>query len=60
MARAGAPVEMEAGGLDETREPGMTDAQLKEKIEKQLRARGLEPNVAVNGDRIEIRAGRHP
>jgi hypothetical protein len=56
---AAGPVELEMGGLDDRREPGMTDAQLKEKIERQLRARGLEPDVTVEGDRIQIRARRH-
>lgn len=47
---------IEAGGLDTERTPGMTDAQLREKIERQLIARGLTPTVTVHGDRIEIRA----
>lgn len=51
-----AQLQMEIGDLDDHREPGMTDAQLKEKIERQLRARGLDPEVTVSGDRIEVRA----
>ncbi len=50
-----AQIEMQMG-LDDKREPGMTDAQLKEKIERQLRARGLEPSVTVKGDEIRVEA----
>jgi len=57
-APADAPVNMEAGGIDDQREPGMTDAELKAKIERQLRERGLDPEVTVDGDRIQIRARR--
>jgi hypothetical protein len=57
-APAGAPVEMEAGGIDDTREPGMSDAELEAKIVRQLRERGLDPEVTVDGDRIQIRARR--
>lgn len=55
----GPQLSMDIGDLDDRREPGMSDAQLKEKIERQLRARGLEPQVTVSGDRIEVRAVRH-
>ena len=48
--------EIELGGLDDEREPGMTDAQLRDKILKQLQARGLEGDVTVDGNRIEVRA----
>jgi hypothetical protein len=34
----------------------MTDAQLREKILKQLQARGLDGDVTVEGGKIEIRA----
>jgi hypothetical protein len=51
-------MDVEVGGLDDTREPGMTDAQLRDKILKQLQARGLDGDVIVQGDRIEIRASK--
>lgn len=44
--------------FDDTREPGMTDAQLREKILAQLRARGLEGDVTVEGDRIRVQVRR--
>jgi hypothetical protein len=53
-----AKMDLEVGGIDDAREPGMTDAQLKDKILKQLQARGLDADVQVDGDRIEIRASR--
>jgi hypothetical protein len=49
-------VEVEIGGIDDKRDPGMTDAELREKILRQLEARGLDATVTVTGDRIEIRA----
>lgn len=42
--------------VDDTREPGMTDDQLRDKIKRQLEARGLDATVTVVGDRIEVRA----
>jgi hypothetical protein len=51
-------MDIEVGGLDETREDGMTDAQLRDKILKQLKERGLDGDVVVDGNRIEIRASR--
>ena len=36
----------------------MTDAQLRDKILKQLKARGLDGDVTVEGNRIEVRAKR--
>jgi hypothetical protein len=52
-----AVVEIELGAIDHTREPGMTDEQLREKIIAQLKARGVpNPEVVVDGDRVEIRA----
>ncbi len=51
-------MDLEVGGIDDTREPGMTDAQLRDKILKQLEARGLKGEVTVEGKRIEIRAER--
>jgi hypothetical protein len=52
-------VEMKLGDLDTRREPGMTDDQLREKIERQLRDRGLTAEVTVRGDEIQIRASKH-
>jgi hypothetical protein len=54
----GGPGELhiEAGGLDTERTPGMTDAELRDKIERQLIARGLTPTVTVHGDDVQIRA----
>jgi hypothetical protein len=49
-------MDFQLGGIDDEREPGMTDAQLRDKIVKQLQARGLDPDVTVDGSRIEIRA----
>lgn len=48
-------LQFDIGGLDQTREPGMTDEQLREKIERQLRERGLTGQVEVNGDGIRIK-----
>lgn len=52
-------VEVTVGDIDTQREPGMTDDQLKAKIERQLAAKGLTGTVTVAGDHIEIRAHRH-
>jgi hypothetical protein len=49
-------MDIQLGGVDEEREPGMTDAQLRDKIVKQLQARGLDGDVTVEGGKIEIRA----
>jgi hypothetical protein len=59
---AGAPSTMEIGigDIDDTREPGMTDAQLRDKILRQLRARGLDADVVVEGGRIEVSAHCKP
>lgn len=51
-------VEVEIGGIDDHRDPGMTDDQLRDKIKRQLEARGLTADVTVTGDRVEIRAHR--
>ena len=45
--------------IDDKREPGMTDAQLRDKISAQLRARGFNADVTVEGERILIRATQH-
>lgn len=49
-------IDVDIGGIDDTRDPGMTDDQLRDKIVRQLQARGLDPTVTVTGDHIEIRA----
>lgn len=54
---AGDVVEIELGAIDDVREPGMTDEQLRDKILAQLKARGLaDAEVKVEGGRVEIRA----
>ena len=35
-------MDFQLGGIDDDREPGMTDAQLRDKIVQQLKARGLD------------------
>lgn len=52
-------MEVTVGDIDSRREPGMTDDQLKEKILRQLAAKGLTGTVTVRGDQVEIRAQRH-
>jgi hypothetical protein len=54
----GEPVDIRAGEIDEKREPGMTDEQLRQKILAQLKARGMDADVTVQGNRIEVRAHR--
>ena len=49
-------IEIDIGDIDTRREPGMTDDQLRDKIERQLLARGLTPTVTVEGDEIRIQA----
>lgn len=49
-------LDFQVGGLDDEREPGMTDAQLRDKILNQLKARGLDGDVTVEGSKIEVRA----
>jgi hypothetical protein len=49
-------VELQPEPIDDTREPGMTDEELRQKILRQLEARGMQAEVKVDGDRIEIRA----
>jgi hypothetical protein len=43
-------------GIEIKRDPRMTDDQLRDKIVKQLQARGLDAQVKVTGDQIEVRA----
>lgn len=50
-----APVVLAPEPIDDTREPGMTDAQLRAKILRQLRDRGVEhAEVSVSGDDVRI------
>lgn len=52
-------VNVSVDDLDTVRDPGMTDAELAEKIRKQLEAKGLSATVTVSGGRIEVRAQHH-
>lgn len=55
----GGDLHVTVGDIDDTREPGMTDEQLRQKILRQLKDRGMEKaDVIVDGKRIEIRAQR--
>lgn len=54
----GPVVEVTVGDIDTKREPGMTDDQLKDKIVRQLAAKGMSGTVTVHGDQVEIRAHR--
>jgi hypothetical protein len=49
-------VDIQPVPIDDKREPGMTDEQLREKILRQLEAQGLTAEVTVNGDDIRIEA----
>jgi hypothetical protein len=51
-------MDFQLGGIDDEREPGMTDAQLRDKILQQLKSRGLDGDVTVDGAKIEIRAAK--
>lgn len=54
-------VDVEPEPIDDRREPGMTDDGLRDKILRQLRARGMkDAEVIVEGGRIQIRAHRQP
>ena len=53
-------VDLEVEPIDETREPGMTDEQLRDKLVKQFRARGMDAEVTVEGDHVEVRAHKAP
>lgn len=54
----GTVMEVTVGDIDTHRDPGMTDDQLKDKILRQLAAKGLSGTVTVHGDQVEIRAHR--
>ncbi|MEY4508032.1 MAG: hypothetical protein RLZZ450_154 [Pseudomonadota bacterium] len=52
---ANGPVELAPLPLDQLREPGMSDAELRDKILRQLRARGIESaEVLVEGDHVRV------
>ncbi|MCA1663839.1 MAG: hypothetical protein LC659_06160 [Myxococcales bacterium] len=51
-------MDFQLGGIDDAREPGMSDAQLRDKILQQLKARGLDAEVTVDGAKVQIRASR--
>jgi hypothetical protein len=59
---AGTPsrLQLEPVPIDDVREPGMSDEQLREKILRQLEQHGFEGEVWVDGDRVQIRALRPP
>jgi hypothetical protein len=52
-------VRMEIGGLDTSRDEGMTDEELEAKIRSQLEARGLSGDVKVHGDDVRVRVYKH-
>jgi hypothetical protein len=52
----GTVVEVRPPSFDTEREPGMSDEELKAKIEKQLEALGVDGEVSVEGDKIRIEA----
>jgi len=54
------PLTLEPEPIDDTREPGMSDAQLRQKILGQLEARGLQAEVSVQGDHIRVHVLRTP
>jgi hypothetical protein len=55
-----ARVQLQPEAIDDTREPGMTDAQLRDKIVRQFEAKGLEAEVSVEGEQIRVRVKREP
>jgi hypothetical protein len=56
VGQAADHVDLQPEPIDDTREPGMTDEELRQKILGQLEARGLDAEVTVDGDKIRIRA----
>lgn len=50
-----AKVRMELGWLDTSREPGMSDEELEDKIRSQLEARGLQGDIEVEGEQVRVR-----
>ncbi|MCU0685226.1 MAG: hypothetical protein MUF34_23800 [Polyangiaceae bacterium] len=59
-SKGGGPVEIELGGIDDKREPGMSDEQLREKIVRQFKARGFDAEVTVEGDQVKVRVQKGP
>jgi hypothetical protein len=53
-------VDIQVEPIDETREPGMTDEQFRDKLVQQFRARGIDAEVTVDGERVEVRAHEAP
>ena len=49
-------VSMGVEDIDTTREPGMTDEQLRAKIVGQFKAKGIDTEVVVEGEKVQIRA----
>jgi hypothetical protein len=52
---AGVHVSMGVEDVDTKREPGMTDDQLREKIVRQFKAKGMDAEVTIEGDKVRIR-----
>jgi hypothetical protein len=48
-------VSMGVEDIDTKREPGMTDDQLREKIVRQFKAKGMDAEVTIEGDKVRIR-----
>ncbi|HEU4532600.1 MAG TPA: hypothetical protein VFS00_00735 [Polyangiaceae bacterium] len=53
-SKGASSVDVELGGIDDRREPGMSDEQLREKIVRQFEAQGLEADVSVDGDQVKV------
>jgi hypothetical protein len=53
-------LQLEPIELDDTREPGMSDEQLREKILRQLRERGFDGDVRVDGEHVQIQMRTPP
>lgn len=54
-----AGVRMEIGWLDISREEGMTDEELEQKILRQLAERGLDGVVEIHGDDVRVKVRHH-
>jgi hypothetical protein len=52
-------VRMEIGWLDISRDEGMTDEELEQKILRQLAERGMEGDVEIHGDQVRVKVRHH-
>lgn len=52
-------VRMEIGWPDISREEGMTDEELEQKILRQLEERGLQGDVEIDGDQVRVKVRHH-